>query len=166
MATYRTRKVQFNIRNGLAWINEWIKLDFSMTVVWIEPHPNLKKQNSLLNIIESKSAKIYLMRKVFICFRQSFRTCSLKSPLICAATCRFCSNIYIYAQSKNMTWVTVLWVDFCFSGMFTDQNYIWAVLNDYYTIYIYLTSKIVYLQKLFSEQSVFMIRVSWWMQAT
>lgn len=36
----------------------------------------------------------YLMRKLFICFRHSLRTCSLKSPSICAATCRFCSNIY------------------------------------------------------------------------
>lgn len=106
--------IQYTVHNGLAWINEWLKLDFSMTVVRIEPRPNLKKQNSLLNIKESKSAKIYLMRKVFICFRQSFRTCSLKSPSICAATCRFCSNIYIYAQSKNMTWATVLWVDLFF----------------------------------------------------
>lgn len=41
-----------------------------------------------------KYKKSYLIRNVFICLRQSFRTCSRKSPSICAATCRFCSNIW------------------------------------------------------------------------
>lgn len=40
---------------------------------------------------------------MFICFRHSFRTCSLKSPSICAATCRFCSNIWQRVEWTHIT---------------------------------------------------------------
>lgn len=53
---------------------------------------NVVKDNHLSK--RRMQTKYYLMRKLFICFRHSLRTCSLKSPSICAATCRFCSNIY------------------------------------------------------------------------
>lgn len=71
--------------------------DVYLWYMWLKKSRNVQGDKYVKMYI-----KIYLIRKVFICFRHSFRTCSLKSPSICAATWRFCSNIWQTVEYTNI----------------------------------------------------------------
>lgn len=100
-----------------------------MTVVWIENTP------------KSKEAEVYETSKVKKWSKNipneevGHLSQAKRQNLFFEISTNLCSNLQVllkhlynqsYVQSKQDHWVTVLLVDFCFSGIITDQNRIWA----------------------------------------